>query len=94
MFQVVSIPDLEWYVSIINGLVIASLASTNTVLTYRLLAADGLLGEIFKFLTEKFGIFSRILVETPNFWRKNDFFEGKSEKKVGWGCRLQTTEPV
>ncbi|CAA21712.2 TLC domain-containing protein fld-1 [Caenorhabditis elegans] len=43
-FVVVSIPDLEWYVSIINGLVIASLASTNTVLTYRLLAADGLLG--------------------------------------------------
>ncbi|EFP03334.1 hypothetical protein CRE_28323 [Caenorhabditis remanei] len=43
-FVIISIPDVPWYQSLINGLVILSLASTNTVLTYRLLAADGLLG--------------------------------------------------
>lgn len=43
-FVATSIPDVKWYQSLINGVVILSLASTNTVLTYRLLAADGLLG--------------------------------------------------
>ncbi|CAL2027407.1 unnamed protein product [Caenorhabditis brenneri] len=43
-FVFTSIPDVAWYQSLINGVVILSLASTNTVLTYRLLAADGLLG--------------------------------------------------
>uniref|UniRef100_A0A1I7T6X7 TLC domain-containing protein n=1 Tax=Caenorhabditis tropicalis TaxID=1561998 RepID=A0A1I7T6X7_9PELO len=46
-FVFTSIPDVKWYQSLINGVVILSLASTNTVLTYRLLAADGLLGMLF-----------------------------------------------
>lgn len=37
---------LRWYHAIINFLVIASLASTNSVLLYRVLSADGLLGKL------------------------------------------------
>ncbi|CAI5439047.1 unnamed protein product [Caenorhabditis angaria] len=44
-FVISTIPDVPWWQSLVNGLVILSLGSTNTVLTYRLLAADGLLGK-------------------------------------------------
>ncbi|CAI2298457.1 unnamed protein product [Caenorhabditis sp. 36 PRJEB53466] len=44
-FAITSIPDVTWYQALLNGILILSLASTNTVLTYRLLAADGLLGK-------------------------------------------------
>uniref|UniRef100_A0A8R1HS94 J domain-containing protein n=1 Tax=Caenorhabditis japonica TaxID=281687 RepID=A0A8R1HS94_CAEJA len=43
-FAVNSISYIPWYQALINGVLILSLAITNSVLTYRLLAADGLLG--------------------------------------------------
>jgi hypothetical protein len=36
---------LEWYITLVTFLVIVSLATTNTVLCYRVMAADGLLGK-------------------------------------------------
>jgi hypothetical protein len=36
---------LEWYYTVVTFLVIVSLAATNTVLCYRVMAADGLLGK-------------------------------------------------
>lgn len=36
---------MKWYLSLIVLLVILSLGTTNTVLAYRVMAADGLLGK-------------------------------------------------
>ncbi|CAB3407175.1 unnamed protein product [Caenorhabditis bovis] len=43
-FAATTVTIIPWWQVLINSVVILSLASTNSVLTYRLLAADGLLG--------------------------------------------------
>ncbi|CAD6197257.1 unnamed protein product [Caenorhabditis auriculariae] len=44
-FAATSAFDLPWYQAVVNSVVILSLFITNSVLTYRLMAADGLLGK-------------------------------------------------
>ncbi|KAI1728335.1 TLC domain-containing protein [Ditylenchus destructor] len=43
-WQITNALSMEWYLTIITFVVIVSLSITNTVLLYRVLAADGLLG--------------------------------------------------
>lgn len=45
VWQVSCWDDMEWYFVIVTGVVILSLGITNSVLAYRVLAADGYLGE-------------------------------------------------
>lgn len=44
-FQGTNIWSIKWYHAVLTVLVILSLTITNSVLAYRVMAADGLLGE-------------------------------------------------